>query len=182
MKKDLKDFYSFLSEELKCENNGVYEIKEKKGSIFRHIAIKKYGNFFVLKQKDEFKAGLFKDAISSCDFIVFDDSEVFFVELKSNNTEYKNDINPLDKASKQCESSKILFHYLCDAYNMKKSKKLDFKNKEQFICLCPQRANQQKTSTNLTKNNPKLIKIDIACDNNGYSELNLQSLKNVSKN
>ena len=69
MKKDLQDFYSFLSEELKCENNGVYEIKEKKGSTFRHIVIKKYGNFFVLKQKDEFKAGLFKDAISSCDFI-----------------------------------------------------------------------------------------------------------------
>ncbi|MDY4446475.1 hypothetical protein, partial [Campylobacter sp.] len=91
MKKDLQDFYSFLSEELKCENNGVYVIKEKEGSTFRHIAMKKYGNFFVLKQEDGFKAGLFKNAISSCDFIVFDDSKVFFVELKSAPGDKEND-------------------------------------------------------------------------------------------
>ena len=66
MKKDLQDFYSFLSEELKCENNGVYEIKEKKGSTFRHIVIKKYGNFFVLKQKDGFKTGLLCEVGDIC--------------------------------------------------------------------------------------------------------------------
>lgn len=176
MNKSLQDFYSFLSDELKCECDRNYVIKEKKGSVFRHINIKKDGKFFVLKQEDGFKAGLFKDAIFSCDFIVVSDDEVFFVELRSNNAK-----DTFDKALKQCQSSKILFHYLCNAYNLNKSKELDFKNKEQFICLYPQKANQQKTPTNLLKNNPQLKKIEIKCDKNGYLELGWQFFKNISK-
>lgn len=180
MKKYLQNFYSFLSEELKCENNGVYVIKEKEGSTFRHIAIKKYGNFFVLKQKDGFKAGLFKDAILSCDFIAVIDDEVFFVELKSNSasTEYINDENPLEKALRQCKGSEILFDYLCDVYNYQNNKILEFKERK-FIYLFPQRANKRKASTNLRRRNLSLKEKAVKCDTNGYLELDLQFFKNI---
>lgn len=177
MRKDLQDFYSFLSKELKCENNGFYVIKEKKDSTIRHITIKKYGNFFVLKQNDEFKAGLFKDGIPSCDFIVVSYDKVYFVELKSvsDDTEYDNDEDPLDKALKQCKNSQLLFDYLYSAYNLQKSVNLNFENK-QFIYLYPEKAIQEKKSTNMNKNFP-LIPKAVKFDNNGYIELDLDFFK-----
>lgn len=179
MRKDLQDFYSFLSEELKCENNGFYVIKEKKDSTIRHITIKKYGNFFVLKQKDGFKTGLFKEAIYSCDFIVVSYDKVYFVELKSvsDNTKYNNDTNPLDKALEQCKSSQLLFDYLCSAYNLQKSVNLNFENK-QFIYLYPGKAIEEKKSTNMNKKFP-LIPKAVECNNNGYIELDLDFFQKI---
>ena len=96
MRKDLQDFYSFLSEELKCKAKNYYIIEEiDNKSRIKKVSIKQKENFFVLKQKDQFKAGLFKNAIQSCDFIVVSCDKVYFVELKSapGDTEYDNDEN-----------------------------------------------------------------------------------------
>ena len=111
-------------------NSREYNEETITDSTIRHITIKKYGNFFVLKQKDGFKTGLFKEAIYSCDFIVVSYDKVYFVELKSvsDNTKYNNDTNPLDKALEQCKSSQLLFDYLCSAYNLQKSVQLNCPN------------------------------------------------------
>ena len=177
MSRDLQQFYSFLSDELKCDSDGKYVIREKSQSEIKHITIKK-GKCFVLKQNDGFKAGLFKNSIYSCDFILMSDNEVFFVELKSNSTstKYIDDENPFDKALKQCRSSEMLFDYLCDVYNHQNNKDLEFKERK-FIYLFPQRANERKTSTNLRKRNSRLKEKAVECDNNGYLELELKDLK-----
>lgn len=179
MRKDLQDFYSFLSEELKCKAKNYYIIEEiDNKSRIKKVSIKQKENFFVLKQKDQFKAGLFKNAIQSCDFIVVSCDKVYFVELKSapGDTEYDNDENPLDKALKQCKSSQLLFDYLCSAYNLQKSVNLNFENK-QFIYLYPEKAIEEKKLTDTEMNMNPLIQIPVECDEDGYIELNLKFFK-----
>ena len=64
MKKDLQNFYSFLSDNLKCEDGKYYIIKEiNNTSYIKKVSIKKNGSFFILKQKAPFKAELFKNKL-----------------------------------------------------------------------------------------------------------------------
>ncbi|ARR00984.1 hypothetical protein [Campylobacter porcelli] len=181
MKKELQNFYSFLSDNLKCGDGKYYIIEEiNNKSYIKKVSIEKNGSFFVLKQKDQFKAELFKDAIPSCDFIVVSYDKVYFVELKSTSgdTIYNNDENPRDKALKQCKNSQLLFDYLYSAYNLHKSANLNFENK-QFIYLYPKRAISEKSPTNMDTKNSSLIPKEVECDNNGCIELDLDFFKKI---
>ncbi|MCR8678970.1 MULTISPECIES: hypothetical protein [Campylobacter] len=186
MKKELQNFYSFLSDNLKCGDGKYYIIEEiNNKSYIKKVSIEKNGSFFVLKQKDQFKAELFKNAIPSCDFIVVSDDKVYFVELKSTSGDKKDDDNktpndetPRDKALKQCENSQLLFDYLYSAYNLQKSANLNFENK-QFIYLYPKRAISEKSPTNMDTKNSSLIPKEVECDNNGCIELDLDFFKKI---